>query len=85
MSEKSKEMSEESDDPDSSSSSRQKILTLAGMGLCAVQFAFFVYMICKFVEMDFGQGFKFMVLAYTSAFIYKNIEGSGAISIPADN
>ena len=79
-----KEMSEESDDPDSSSS-RQKILTLAGMGLCAVQFAFFVYMICKFVEMDFGQGFKFMVLAYTSAFIYKNLEGSGAILIPADN
>ena len=39
MSEES-EMSEESDDPDSSSS-RQKILTLAGMGLCAVQFAFF--------------------------------------------
>jgi ABC-type multidrug transport system permease subunit len=84
MSEKSKEMSEESDDPDSSSSS-QKILTLAGMGLCVVQFAFFVYMICKFVEMDFGQGFKFMVLAYTSAFIYKNLEGSGAILIPADN
>ena len=79
-----KEMSEESDDPDSSSS-RQKILTLAGMGLCAVQFAFFVYMICKFVEMDFGQGFKFMVLAYTSAFIYKNLEGSGAIPIPAEN
>jgi hypothetical protein len=79
-----KEMSEESDDPDSSSS-RQKILTLAGMGLCAVQFAFFVYMICKFVEMDFGQGFKFMVLAYTSAFIYKNLEGLGAIPIPAEN
>lgn len=78
-------MSEESDDPDSSSSSRQKILTLAGMGLCAVQFAFFVYMICKFVEMDFGQGFKFMALAYTSAFIYKNLEGSGAIPIPAEN
>lgn len=83
MSEES-EMSEESDDPDSSSS-RQKILTLAGMGLCAVQFAFFVYMICKFVEMDFGQGFKFMVLAYTSAFIYKNLEGSGTIQIPAEN
>jgi hypothetical protein len=84
MSEKSKEMSEESDDPDSSSS-RQKILTFAGMGLCAVQFAFFIYMICKFVEMDFGQGFKFMGLAYISAFIYKNLEGSGAILIPADN
>ena len=83
MSEES-EMSEESDDPDSSSS-RQKILTLAGMGLCAVQFAFFVYMICKFVEMDFGKGFNFMVLAYTSAFIYKNLEGSGTIQIPAEN
>jgi hypothetical protein len=26
-----------------------------------------------------------MVLAYTSAFIYKNLEGLGAIPIPAEN
>jgi ABC-type multidrug transport system permease subunit len=79
-------MSEESDDPDSSdSSSRQKILTVAGMMLCAIQFAFFMYMIMKFVEMDFGQGIKFMLLAYTSAFIYRNLENSGAIAVPAEN
>jgi hypothetical protein len=79
-------MSEESDDPDSSdSSSRQKILTVAGMVLCAIQFAFFMYMIMKFVEMDFGQGIKFMLLAYTSAFIYRNLENSGAIAFPAEN
>jgi hypothetical protein len=79
-------MSEESDDPDSSdSSSRQKILTVAGMVLCAIQFAFFIYMIMKFVEMDFGQGIKFMLLAYTSAFIYRSLENSGAIAVPAEN
>jgi hypothetical protein len=79
-------MSEESDDPDSSdSSSRQKILTVAGMVLCAIQFAFFIYMIMKFVEMDFGQGIKFMLLAYTSAFIYRSLENSGEIAVPAEN
>ena len=79
-------MSEESDDPDSSdSSSRQKIFTVAGMVLCAVQFAFFVYMILRFIELDFGQGFKFMLLAYSSAFIYKNLENSGAIPVTAEN
>jgi hypothetical protein len=79
-------MSEESDDPDSSdSSSRQKMLTMTGMVLCAVQFAFFVYMILKFVELDFVQGIKFMLLAYSSAFIYKNLENSGAISVAAEN
>ena len=81
-------MSEESDDPDSSdssSSSRQKILTVAEIVLCAVQFAFFVYMIFKFIEMDFGQGLKFMLLAYTSAFIYRNLENSGAIPVAAEN
>ena len=79
-------MSEESDDPDSSdSSSRQKMLTVAGMVLCAVQFAFFVYMILKFIELDFGQGFKFMLLAYSSAFVYKNLENSGKISIATEN
>jgi len=78
-------MSEESDDPDSSdSSSRQKILIAAGVLLCAVQFAFFVYMILKFIDMDFGQGFKFMLLAYSSAFVYKNLENSGAISVTAE-
>lgn len=79
-------MSEESDDPDSSdSSSRQKIFIAAGVLLCAVQFAFFVYMILKFIDMDFGQGFKFMLLAYSSAFVYKNLENSGAISVTAEN
>jgi hypothetical protein len=79
-------MSEESDDPDSSdSSSRKKMLTMTGMVLCAVQFAFFVYMILKFVELDFGEGIKFMLLAYSSAFIYKNLENSGAISVTAEN
>ncbi|MGB9938403.1 hypothetical protein [Methanosarcina sp.] len=77
-------MSEESDDPDSSdSSSHQKLLTVAGMVLCAVQFAFFVYMILRFIELDFAQGFKFMLLAYSSAFVYKNLENSGKIPVVA--
>lgn len=79
-------MSEESDDPDSSdSSSRQKLFTVTGMVLCAVQFAFFVYMILKFVELDFIQGITFMLLAYSSAFVYKNLENSGAIPIAVEN
>ena len=79
-------MSEESDDPDSSdSSSRQKMFTAAGMVLCVIQFAFFMYMILMFMEMDFAQGFKFMLLAYSSAFIYKNMENSGIIRLVARN
>jgi len=79
-------MSEESDDPDSSdSSSRQKMFTAAGMFLCVIQFAFFMYMILMFMEMDFAQGFKFMLLAYSSAFIYKNMENSGIIRLVARN
>jgi hypothetical protein len=79
-------MSDESDDPDSSdSSSRQKMLTVAGMVLCAVQFSFFVYMILRFIELDFAQGFKFMLLAYSSAFVYKNLENSGKIPVAAEN
>ena len=82
-------MSEESDDPDSSdssdSSSRQKMFTAAGMALCAIQFAFFAYMILMFMEMDFAQGFKFMLLAYSSAFIYKNMENSGIIRFVTRN
>ncbi len=79
-------MSEESDDPDSSdSSSRQKIFIAAGVLLCAVQFAFFIHMILRFIELDFGQGFKFMLLAYSSAFIYKNLENSGAMPVTAEN
>ena len=79
-------MSEESDDPDSSdSSSRQKMFTAAGMILCVIQFAFFMYMILMFMEMDFAQGFKFMLLAYSSAFIYKNMENSGIIRFVARN
>jgi hypothetical protein len=42
-------------------------------------------MILKFVELDFEQGVKFMLLAYSSAFVYKNLENSGAISVTADN
>jgi hypothetical protein len=76
-------MSEESDDSDSSDSSdsrsRQRVLTAAGMVLCVIQFAFFAYMIMMFIEMDFAQGFKFMLLAYSSAFIYKNLENSGKV------
>jgi hypothetical protein len=75
-------MSEESDDPDSSDrsgSSHQKMFTAAGVVLCAIQFAFFVGMILMFMKMDFAQGFKFMLLAYSSAFIYKNMENSGVI------
>jgi len=79
-------MSEESDDPDSSdSSSRQKILIAAGMVLCVIQFAFFASMIMKFVELDFGQGIMFMFLAYTSAFIYRNLENKGAIPVAAES
>jgi hypothetical protein len=79
-------MSEESDDPDSSDrSSRQRMFTVAGMVLCVIQFAFFIYMIMMFMEMDFAQGFKFMLLAYASAFIYKNMENSGAIFVTAEN
>ncbi|MDI9394852.1 MAG: hypothetical protein QM426_05290 [Euryarchaeota archaeon] len=76
-------MSEESDDSDSSGSSdyssSQKMFTAAGMILCVIQFAFFVAMILMFMKMDFTQGFKFMLLAYSSAFIYKNMENSGVI------
>ncbi len=59
------------------------MLTAAGMVLCVIQFAFFVYMILMFMEMDFAEGFKFMLLAYSSAFVYKNMENSG--SDPANN
>ena len=55
-------MSEESDDPDSSDSSSQKMFTVTGVVLCAIQFTFFVGMILKFIEMDFLVGFKFMAL-----------------------
>jgi len=81
-------MSEESDDSDSSDSSdssRQKMFTAAGMVLCVTQFAFFVGMILMFMEMDFAQGFKFMLLAYSSAFIYKNLENSGIIRFVTRN
>jgi len=80
-------MSEESDDSDSSDSSdsRQKMFTAAGMVLCIVQFAFFVGMILMFMEMDFVQGFKFMLLAYSSAFIYKNMENSGIMRLVTRN
>jgi hypothetical protein len=78
-------MSEESDDSDSSDSSRrQKILTVAGMVLCVIQFAFFIHMILNFIEMNFGQGITFASLAYTSAFIYRNLENSGAIPVTAN-
>jgi hypothetical protein len=79
-------MSEESDDSDSSdSSSRQKIHIVAGMVLCVIQFSFFMYMIMKFIELDFGRGLIFMFLAYTSAFIYRNLENKGAIPFPDEN
>lgn len=79
-------MSEESDDPDSSDSSNsQKMFTVTGMVLCAIQFTFFVCMILKFIEMDFLEGFKFMLLAYSSAFVYKNLENSGKIPSVAEN
>jgi hypothetical protein len=79
-------MSEESDDSDSSDSSRhQKILVVAGMMLCVIQFAFFIFMVMKLVEMNFGQGITFASLAYTSAFIYRNLENSGAIPVTAEN
>jgi hypothetical protein len=79
-------MSEESDDSDSSdSSSHQKILIAAGMVLCVIQFAFFIYMIMNFVELDIGQGLIFMSLAYISAFIYRNLESRGAVLIPDKN
>ena len=78
-------MSEESDDPDSSDSSRQKMFTVTGVVLCAIQLTFFVGMILKFIEMDFLEGFKFMLLAYSSAFIYKNLENAGKIPIAGGN
>ncbi|MCQ1535876.1 hypothetical protein FTO70_09330 [Methanosarcina sp. KYL-1] len=82
-------MSDESDDSDSSdssrSSSRQRILTIAGIALCVIQFTFFVYTIVKFMEFDFSQGFKFMLLAYTSAFAYKGLENSGFNLFPLRN
>ena len=82
----SNKMSEESDDSDSSdNSSRQKILIAAGMSLCIIQFAFFVSMIKQFIELDFGGGLIFMFLAYTSAFIYRNLENRGAIPVADEN
>ncbi|WP_440956163.1 hypothetical protein ACSAZK_04255 [Methanosarcina sp. Mfa9] len=44
--------------------------------LCGVQVLFFVYMIAKFMELDFTEGFKFMGLAYSSAFAYYVFEHS---------
>lgn len=79
-------MSEESDDPDSSdSSSRQKMFTITGVVLCAIQLTFFVGMILKFIEMDSFGGFTFMLLAYSSAFVYRNLENSGKIPSVAEN
>jgi hypothetical protein len=78
-------MSEESDDSDSSDSSRQKLFIAAGIVLCVIQFAFFIYMIMNFVELDIGQGLIFMSLAYISAFIYRNLESRGAVLIPEKN
>jgi hypothetical protein len=78
-------MSEESDDPDSSDSSSQKMFTVTGVVLCAIQFTFFVGMILKFIEMDFLVGFKFMLLAYSSAFVYRNLENSGKIPAVVKN
>lgn len=79
-------MSEESDDSDSSdSSSRQKIYIAAGMLLCILQFAFFIIMIMRFVEMDFSRGLLFMSVAYISAFVYRNLENRGAIPVADEN
>jgi len=74
-------MTEESDDSDSSDSSDSRwpktITTLTRIVLCGVQVLFFVYMIAKFMELDFTEGFKFMTLAYSSAFAYYVFENSG--------
>ena len=79
-------MSEESDDSDSSDSSRrQKILIAAGILLCVIQFAFFMTMIMRFVEMNIAQGLTFMSLAYTSAFIYRNLENKGVMPAVDEN
>ena len=79
-------MSEESDDPDSSDrSSHQKMFTVTGVVLCAIQLTFFVGMILKFIEMNFLDGFTFMLLAYSSAFVYRNLENSGKIPSVARN
>lgn len=79
-------MSEESDDSDSSDSrSRQKIYIAAGMLLCVLQFAFFIIMIVRFVEMDFSRGLLFMSVAYISAFVYRNLENRGAIPVADEN
>jgi hypothetical protein len=73
-------MTEESDDSDSSDSSDSRwpktITTLTRIVLCGVQVLFFVYMIAKFMELDFTEGFKFMTLAYSSAFAYYVFENS---------
>ncbi|AKB19620.1 hypothetical protein MSWHS_2757 [Methanosarcina sp. WWM596] len=61
------------------------MFTAAGMVLCVIQFSFFVYMIIMFMKMDFAQGFKFMLLAYSSAFIYNNMENSGIIRLVTRN
>ena len=74
-------MSEESDDSDSSDSSRQKIFIAAGIILCFIQFAFFIYMIQGFMELNYNKAFVFMSVAYTSAIIYRNLESRGAIQI----
>jgi hypothetical protein len=87
-------MSEESDDSDSSDSdssdskfsdSQKRILVLAGIVLCVIQFTFFVFTIVKFMEFDFSEGFKSMLLAYASAFVYKGLESSGLNPFPLKN
>lgn len=71
-------MTEESDDSDSSDPDNSKtcpiIIKLAGIALCAMQFSFFVYMVVKFLEMDFPLAFKSMFLAYSSALLYYLLE-----------
>ncbi len=76
-------MTEESDDSDSSDSSDSSgcrwpktITILTRVVLCGVQVLFFVYMVAKFMELDFTEGFKFMTLAYSSAFAYYVFEHS---------
>lgn len=82
-------MSEESDDSDNSDSDnskfngmRQKILTFTGIFLCVIQFTFFIFTVLKFMELDFAEGFRFMLLAYASAFVYKELESSGLNPFP---
>lgn len=68
-------MDEESDDPaDSYSLFKKYCLKTVHVFLAVVQFSFFIFMIIKFANSSPETGLLFMLLAYSSAYIYYKID-----------